>query len=243
MQNSQTLSLVCIVDEVDSTNEFLQNIAIEYKNKYIQPILFFSKVQSKGKGRGGKSFYSPKGGIYFSLLFTEPNLEPNLSLKVALFIIKKLKKLYNLPFKIRWPNDLILEDMKFGGILVEVKENSVIVGVGLNLTKDISSKIKDQKVTYLNKYIKRKLKIEEFYNLVEKWFSSNFFKFIKSPINLNEWERYSYFKEGDLLKWEGGREEKNGIYKGISKEGFLKVEVNGEIKNLTSVEKINKLLM
>lgn len=241
MQNSQTLSLVCIVDEVDSTNEFLQNIAIEYKNKYIKPLLFFSKVQSKGKGRGGKSFYSPKGGIYFSLLFTEPNISPNLSLKVALFIVKKLKKLYNFPFKIRWPNDLILEDAKFGGILVEAKGNSVIVGVGLNLTRDLSSKIKDQKVTYLNKHIKRKLKVEEFYNLIEKWFSPNFFKFIKKPIDFNEWEKYSYFKEGDLLKWEEGGEEENGIYRGISDEGLLKVETNGEIKNLISVEKIYKM--
>lgn len=240
MQNNQTLSLVCIVDEVDSTNDFLQNIAIEYTSNYIKPLLFFSKVQSKGKGRGGKSFYSPKGGIYFSLLFSEPNLDPNLSLKVALFIVKKLKKLYNLTFKIRWPNDLILEDSKFGGILVEAKGNSIIIGVGLNLTKDLSSKIKDQKVTYLNKFIKRKWKVEEFYNLIEKWFSSNFFKFIKSPIDFNEWEKYSYFKIGDLLKWKEGKEEKNGIYRGISKEGFLKVEINGEIKNLISVEKIYK---
>lgn len=241
MQNSQTLSLVCIVDEVDSTNEFLQNIAVNYKNEYIAPLLFFSKVQSKGKGRGGKSFYSPKGGVYFSLLYSAQYLEPNLPLKVGLFIIKKLKKLFNLPFKIKWPNDLILEDMKFGGILVEVKGNSVIIGVGINLTKDISSKIKDQKVTYLNKYIKRKLKVEDFYNLIEKWISYNFFKFLKNPIDFNEWKKYSYFKIGDLLEWEDGRERKNGIYKGISKEGFLKAEINGEIKNIISVEKIYKI--
>ncbi len=231
------LSFICIFDEIDSTNEFLSNIALNFKEE-LKPILLFSKIQKKGKGRGGKEFYSPKGGLYFSILLSNLSPDTTLPLKVGLFFSKNLKNYFNLPVKIKWPNDLIIEDKKFGGILIEVKGNFTIIGVGMNLETDPSLKVKDQETTYLNKYIR--IKTPQFLKLIEKWIEIDFIKFIKEPLNFNDWENFSYFKKGDLINWQEREEIFDGIYEGISEEGFLKVIKDGKILNLLSVEKINK---
>lgn len=231
------LSFICIFDEIDSTNEFLSNIALNFKEE-LKPILLFSRIQKKGKGRGGKEFYSPKGGLYFSLLLSNLSPDTTLPLKVGLFFLKNLKKYFNLPVKIKWPNDLIIEDKKFGGILIEIKGDFTIIGVGMNLETDPSLKVKDQETTYLNKYISNKT--SQFFKLIEKWIEENFIGFIKEPLNFNDWEDFSYFKKGDIINWKENEKLFEGTYEGISEEGFLKVIKDGKTIKLLSVEKINK---
>jgi len=232
------LPFICIFDEIDSTNDFLSTVALNFKEEELKPILVFSKSQTKGKGRGGRKFYSPKGGIYFSIILSNLKPETTLPLKVGLFFLKNLKNSFNLPVKIRWPNDFIIEDKKFGGILIEIKGNFTIIGVGINLEKDASFEVKDQATTYLNIYLRKK--VSSFYKIIEKWISKGFIEFLKNPLNFQDWEDYSYFKRGDLILWEENENAFDGIYEGISQEGFLKVKREGKILNLLSVEKVRK---
>lgn len=240
MEIEEKISLYCYFDEIDSTNDFLEKISEELKEDKPKPILVFSKKQKMGKGRGGKFFCSPEGGVYFSLLLPNFSSHPSFPLKVGLFLTKKIKKRFKIPVFIRWPNDLILKDMKYGGILIEAKGKNIIIGVGLNLEKDLSLKIKDQKITYLNKFTKEKINVEDFNKIIEKWLSFDFFKAIKEPLNFKEWKNYSYFKCGDKIIWEEKGEKKEGIYEGISEDGSL-LAIHNNIKlNLYSIEKIYK---
>ncbi|MEJ5165942.1 MAG: biotin--[acetyl-CoA-carboxylase] ligase, partial [Thermoanaerobaculia bacterium] len=212
----EKLSLICIFKELDSTNEFLENFILAKRDYPIKPVLLFAREQRKGKGRGGKSFYSPKGGIYFSILLPDFLPETTLPLKVGLFFAKKLKSKFKIPVKVKWPNDLIIDGKKFGGILIEGKGSFGIVGVGINLERDPSRFIKEKEITFLNKYLKKSLKVPEFYGLIENWVGKGFFRFIKKSFNLKDWERYSYFKKGDLLTWEEGGKKREGIYQGLT---------------------------
>lgn len=231
------LYFLCIFDEIDSTNEFLEKFISLKKDYPLKPVLIFARKQSKGKGRGGKSFYSPKGGVYFSILLPDFLPETTLPLKVGLFFAKKLRGKFKIPVKVKWPNDLIIEGQKFGGILIEGKGSFGIVGVGMNLERDPSRFVKEKKITLLNKYLKNRVKVLEFYGLIEKWIRRSFFSFIKKPFNLKEWEKFSYFKIGDLLTWEEGGKKKEGIYQGLTEEGFIKIDKQNYWEPLSNIEK------
>ena len=125
-------------DEVTSTNDLFK------MNTYDEGDIIIAESQNKGKGRNGKSFYSPKQkGIYISFLI-KPDLTVYDSLKVtaccAVAVTKAIQKNYSLDPKIKWVNDIMLNDKKVCGILCEAslemntgKLDQMIVGVGINV--------------------------------------------------------------------------------------------------------------
>ena len=101
--------------------------------------------QTKGKGRMGRVWLSPKyKGIYFSLII-KPNLllkqAPVLTLISAVAICEAIKQRINLETQIKWPNDILLGNKKIAGILTELSAemdivHAIIVGVGINVNND-----------------------------------------------------------------------------------------------------------
>ncbi len=100
-------------------------------------------VQTKGRGRGGNKWESPKGGLWFSILI-RPNL-PNPRLHLLQFLAatatrKAVENETALSVMLKWPNDLVLGNAKLGGILIESKTlgeaiSFAIVGIGLNINQ------------------------------------------------------------------------------------------------------------
>lgn len=120
---------ILIFDTIDSTNKYAKN----YVNQ--RDALIVSLHQSKGRGRYGRFFYSPKNqGLYFSLLLHDQNPGAQIAtLTIALAISNTLKNT-----TIKWPNDILINGKKLGGILCEgvIKNNNfekIIIGVGINL--------------------------------------------------------------------------------------------------------------
>ena len=98
--------------------------------------------QTKGRGRRGRTWLSPKGkGIYFSIIL-RPELMPNeiarLTLLSAVAVAQAIKKLAAVNVAIKWPNDLLIDDKKVAGILTELSAEAdlvkfVVVGIGVNV--------------------------------------------------------------------------------------------------------------
>ena len=110
-----------IFDQIDSTNSYLLN-----KKQAVNELnICIAEMQTKGKGRSGKIWESPKEkNIYLSIgsvLDNEISELDGFSIFIALMICDALKDLYKIKAKIKWPNDLYLENKKFGGILIETK--------------------------------------------------------------------------------------------------------------------------
>ncbi len=136
---------VIVFDLIDSTNNEAKRICANESNK---DFIIAANGQTNGRGRRGKVFYSPAlNGLYFSLV-----LHPDIELKdatgitaaaavaVAQTIIETTKK----DPKIKWVNDIFIENKKVCGILTEavtdfetMNVQSVIVGIGVNLTTEI----------------------------------------------------------------------------------------------------------
>ncbi len=98
--------------------------------------------QTGGRGRGGKQFCSPPGGLYFSVIL-RPELEPAdfplLTLAAGVSLAAGLRRTAGVQPQLKWPNDLYLEDRKLGGILTESGPlmaglpEFVVIGVGINV--------------------------------------------------------------------------------------------------------------
>src|SRR5260370_36590900 len=100
-------------------------------------------AQTKGRGRRGRRWESPKGGLWFSILL-RPNVpSPKLPLLQFLAAVATRQALENetgVSVKLKWPNDLVLGNAKLGGILIESKTladriSFAILGIGLNINQ------------------------------------------------------------------------------------------------------------
>lgn len=96
-----------------------------------------AEAQTAGMGRGGRSWYSPPGlGLYVSIVLEPPcELEklPVVTLALGLACQQAIQKIAGVTCDLRWPNDLLLNGKKCGGILVELHAGKVIAGIGINV--------------------------------------------------------------------------------------------------------------
>lgn len=136
-------SEIIFYETVNSTNIIASELA---SKGYGEGVVIIADEQRAGKGRLGRKWLSPKGkNIYLSLILTPPILPkdaPILTLLSGVASCNALKKLFSMPVTIKWPNDLLLEDKKIGGILSEIKADidriiHAIVGIGINVNSEI----------------------------------------------------------------------------------------------------------
>jgi BirA family transcriptional regulator, biotin operon repressor / biotin---[acetyl-CoA-carboxylase] ligase len=131
-----------------STNEFLK----QRLNDYAEGTVIVADHQSRGRGRGENCWLSREGeGLYFSILL-KPNIAPKylgmLSLAAAVATANAMSSLTASVVNLKWPNDVILNNKKIAGILLESqsvaqKIEYVILGIGLNLAQTKDSWPKD----------------------------------------------------------------------------------------------------
>ncbi len=123
---------------VDSTNGAVKGLPHIYSHKDV----LVSPYQSEGRGRGGKSFLSEKGGAYFSIVYKVKGILPEAALKYVLIaglgVAKTLSELGVKDIHLKWPNDVYIGDKKVSGILLESIINLtdvevIILGVGINI--------------------------------------------------------------------------------------------------------------
>lgn len=122
------------------------DIAKEYARKgYPEWTVIVAEEQISGRGRMKRKWISPKGGLWFSIIL-RPKFEPkyiiHIGLIIALSITEILIEKYGLDAKVKWPNDVYINNVgKIAGILVEssitrYKIDFIIAGIGLNTNVD-----------------------------------------------------------------------------------------------------------
>ena len=129
--------------EVDSTNEEAKRLIIEQKYP-VEYNVICAKSQISGKGRAGRSWYSPKGNLYLSIILPKTSSLDDmcqLSFVTSLAVHKTLMKIFrkhniSKKVKLKWPNDILIDDKKVSGILIENFERVskyIIIGIGINV--------------------------------------------------------------------------------------------------------------
>lgn len=115
--------------EVTSTNDIVRERHLVGE---APGLVVVGDAQTKGRGRHGRQWSSPKGNLYCSLGL-RPSVSsavlPSLSLVVALTLAETIGQRTSL----KWPNDVLIDGAKIAGILLEYDAGSVIVGMGVNI--------------------------------------------------------------------------------------------------------------
>ena len=131
---------LCVFEEIDSTNNEAKRMCASGEKS---PALIVAESQTAGRGRLGRSFYSPaESGVYFSILFPSPApLKSAVSVTgaAAVAVMRAIRTLTGKQTSIKWVNDLYLDGKKVCGILAEavsVQDGAqhLIVGIGINLS-------------------------------------------------------------------------------------------------------------
>ncbi len=217
--------------EVDSTQTVAKHYLIEAKAE--EGTVIVADQQLSGSGRRGKSWSSPLGGLYCSLILKPINKPVSsysqLPFLIAVAIEKALHSLLpTLPLTLKWPNDILIDDKKVGGILIEIEEEAAVVGFGLN----IDSHPVD--ATHLNEYFYSPLTVEDVLKPTLKMIWKTYQDWLKNGFEIiqKEWIKSAY-QLGDMI-------ERNGIkgqFLGISEEGaMLLKDHNGKINKITKLD-------
>ena len=145
--------------KVKSTNDVAMKLI---KRNILEPTLITTEKQTNGRGRIGKKWISLKGNLFITLFFEFDQKKINFKQFAVLnaFLLKKvISNIISKKIKIKWPNDLLFNKLKFCGILQEViKLNNfdyLIVGIGLNT--NIVPQNKSFKSTCLKNILNKKI--------------------------------------------------------------------------------------
>ena len=138
------LSNINIFQTIDSTNTYARQLA---EKNSVSGLVILAEQQTGGRGRRGKSWVSPfAANIYLSIVWDfEQGAEAleGLSLAVGVAVRRALIAHGVQGVKLKWPNDIYVEQKKLGGILLEMIGDpaghcSVVIGVGLNVSMPVS---------------------------------------------------------------------------------------------------------
>jgi BirA family biotin operon repressor/biotin-[acetyl-CoA-carboxylase] ligase len=150
-------------DSVSSTMDIAMQLGLKNAT---EGTLVLTESQTKGRGRLGREWFSPRyKGIYLSLVLKPkilPNQAPILTLMVSVSICEAIKEITALEAQIKWPNDILMRQKKLGGILTEINAEMdgirfIVIGIGLNVNNDKkalisgATSLKEQKKEGINR--------------------------------------------------------------------------------------------
>ncbi len=140
---------VIYMDSVDSTNTEAKRLIHDHQiSSSGQGCVLVADTQTQGRGRGVNHWHSELGGLYYTFVQAPLHIAvaeiPFLSRLVGEKVQQVIFSLTGVLPLVEWPNDLILDDRKVGGILIETVSHSgselprfVIVGIGINLNQEM----------------------------------------------------------------------------------------------------------
>ena len=232
-------------DSLDSTSQKAKVLALAGIKA---GAVVIAETQVKGRGRLGRSWESPDGGIWFSAVFypkkVTPEYIPVITLGAGIAVCRVIRKACRVSATLKWPNDILIRNKKVCGILTEMistgDRNICIIGVGLNANVDmsqLSEELQESTTSLLNEMHKRVNR--------EKLISRILCKLNKYCRMINhrrwgriikEWKQYSStigqpveaHLEGSTI---------TGLAEGISEKGSLMIRLgDGSLKEVASGE-------
>ncbi|MBK4773061.1 MAG: bifunctional biotin--[acetyl-CoA-carboxylase] ligase/biotin operon repressor BirA [Pantoea sp. Morm] len=228
---------LAVIPVIDSTNQYLLDRMDQLNSGYA----CIAEYQQAGRGRRGRKWFSPFGAnLYMSMywrLEQGPAAAMGLSLVIGIVMAEVIQSLGAADVRVKWPNDLYLQDRKLAGILVELTGKTgdaaqIVMGAGINLvmrgegTAEINQgwiNLQEAGIKINRNELAARLinRLREALPLFERDGLAPF---------VGRWEALDNFIHRPVKLLIGDREV-HGIARGIDKQGGLLLEQDGEIKS------------
>lgn len=218
--------------ELESTNMIAKEKATHKEEGVNEGTIVIAERQSAGKGRLGRKWFSPAGGIWLSIILypqLSPSYIPRITLMTAVAVVKAIERCAQIKGQIKWPNDILINEKKVCGILTEMSAeldliNWVVVGIGINVNikkqefpEDIREKTTSLKEA-LRKEISRVRLVQIFLKEFERYYE--LLKKREISLILKECKAYSHTL-GKKIKINIGENIVTGEAIDINEEGVL----------------------
>ncbi|MFH1454065.1 MAG: biotin--[acetyl-CoA-carboxylase] ligase [Armatimonadota bacterium] len=164
--SNKVLNNLIKFNSIPSTNDFIKK---NYK-KLKHGTVITAQEQTKGRGRFKNKWFSPKDkGLYFSVLIKKNKIPHELlNIIPAYTALKTIYDMFKIKAQIKWPNDILIEGRKAGGVLVETKFASgrllyAVIGIGLNINgkpSDLPENLKSS-ACFISKFTGKSINKEE----------------------------------------------------------------------------------
>lgn len=233
-------------DEIDSTNTYAKKIAYE---GCPHGTVVIAERQLSGRGRVGREWKSDNPeGLWFSIVL-RPDMEPEqaqlITLAASVAVVEAISETAGIICGIKWPNDIILNSCKLGGILTELSAelghiNYVVVGIGINInhnTGTFDDEIKKTAIS-LKQDANRDFSRVEILSSLMTGFESIYNLLIAGNTNeiISRWNRSSVTL-GKEIRITAKNVEYIGIAESITANGRLIVRCNdGETREISAGE-------
>jgi len=240
------------IDKTSST----QDAVVEYlQNDYYPTLLLIAKIQTKGRGRKDDDWLSPEGGFWATLgISTSLNFsKAQLALFhyfTAILLTRVIKEEYNIVVQIKWPNDLLYENRKLAGILIDYifssQKNYLLIGMGVNLnnsSEEMPDILKSMTIS-IKDIIKKEVSLDGFAHQIRSYANNYFSPIIENDFQgiqhlIDEYNQHSrIFGKKVILD-----DSKRYFCNGINQEGVMQfnkdeVTLNLSIDDLIRIKKI-----
>jgi len=230
---------------LDSTNALA--LALSAGGDIKSGTVIIADRQDKGRGRLGRSWFSPAGANIYMSIILRPEIAPRdgtlITILAALACAKALKDKTGVNVSIKWPNDLMASGRKIGGILTEIRSdpdkiNLAVIGIGINVNIDcaqLPEELRSTATSVRNETGRLHARNEIVAGILMEF--ESWYKELKStgraPL-LSELRRLSS-TIGQRVNVSTGREMLTGLAEDIDEEGMLLLRLSsGELRRISS---------
>jgi len=224
------LGKIRYLDSVGSTNDLALKWAAESAPDLS---LILADEQTSGRGRSGRQWYTPKNSaLAFSLILrpAEEEITPSLFIGLgALALAETIQQNYNIPAKIKWPNDVLIDNQKVAGILLESvwlgnRIETIVLGMGVNVlaTAVPTAPVLDFPATSIEHILGQPInRIELLHAILSRlitWLSQ-----MNTPKFISAWESMLAYKSQTVQIIGNTDAPQHGQLRGLNPDGSLKL--------------------
>jgi len=216
--------------EVGSTNDWAKELA---ELGAEEGTVAIAETQTAGHGRLGREWFSPRGGLWFSVIL-RPEMSPSeavgLVFVAGLAVAEVLREKYDLKVETKWPNDVLVNGKKVCGILAEMNTKGravkfVVLGFGVNanfLVEKVFPRSLKEVATSLEKELGQKVRLEELFKGLLERLGSRYDECAERGLAflLADWKKYAGFL-GRRVEVRIGNERLSGVALDVDVKGAL----------------------
>ena len=218
--------------KTDSTNDEIWDMFCKYQINEGGALI--SEYQNKGRGRQGNTWYSSESkNLTFSFLIHNETLCSDLiSLSCSIGIVNGIKEFTGLNCNLKWPNDIMFENYKIGGILIEKKNDFFIIGIGLNVNESqFHISLKDRATSLkniLNHKIDRSTLLAYIFNNLENCLN------LKNDVIIKTWLSLCNHINKNINFYDSNKKKIQAKFTTINNNGEAVLNINGKQKIIQS---------
>ncbi|MCC8397882.1 MAG: biotin--[acetyl-CoA-carboxylase] ligase [Rickettsia endosymbiont of Labidopullus appendiculatus] len=237
-----------VFDEIDSTSsEAIRMAKACSDGNYV----ILAKNQTKSHGRNSRIWHSSLGNLHVSILLNHKiNLSyiPQLSFVMAIVVYKTINSLTassGNSIKLKWPNDILINDKKVSGVLLESisinNNNYLIISIGVNIKESpvnidqLATNLSDENIEVKDPEYLLDILMINFEKYFSRWKEQGFSK-------IRQYWLKNAYKLGEIVSINDGNTKISGIFKDIDENGSIRIQLDdGKIVTSLSSEILNFL--